>query len=208
MLEISYRKIFFFAISLKIKNEEQMAATPSSMIPLGTHAPEFSLNDVVSGKKLVLSDLKSDKATVIVFMCNQCPFVKHILKELIHVAHDYLPCGIRFIGINANDPEQHAEDSPENMEKLAKDLEFPFPYLFDDSQEVAKAYDAACTPDFFVFDRDMTCVYRGQFDDSRPMNNIPVTGKDLRASLDALLENKQISQNQKPSLGCNIKWKK
>ena len=184
-----------------------MAITPSSMIPLGTKAPAFTLKDVVSGKKLSLSDLRSDKATVVMFICNHCPFVKHIRQELIHTAHEYLREGISFIAINANDAEQYSEDSPENMKKVAEELKFPFPYLYDETQEVAKAYDAACTPDIFIFDKDLKCVYRGQFDDSRPNNGIPVTGKDVKQALDCILEGKPVSQHQIPSIGCNIKWK-
>jgi len=185
-----------------------MPITPSTMIPLGTQAPDFTLFDTVSGKTLALKNLKSDKATVLIFMCNHCPFVKHIRNELIHVARDYMPDGVNFIAINSNDPQQYSEDSPENMKHVAEELKFPFPYLFDGTQEVAKAYDAVCTPDFFIFDSNMKCVYRGQFDDSRPSNDIPVTGKDLRTALDALLENRPVPQDQKPSIGCNIKWKK
>ena len=184
-----------------------MAVTPSQMIPLGTKAPDFNLHDVVSGKVLNLSDLKSDKATVVMFICNHCPFVKHIIKEVINVANQYIPKGISFIAINSNDVEDYPEDSPANMKKLAGDLKFPFPYLYDETQEIAKAYDAACTPDFFVFDQSLSCVYRGQFDDSRPGNKIPVTGKDLKASLDSIISGEPVPQDQKPSVGCNIKWK-
>jgi len=184
-----------------------MAVTPSQMIPLGTKAPDFSLQDVVSGKVLNLSDLKSNKATVIMFICNHCPFVKHIIKELINVANQYTPKGISFIAINSNDVEDYPEDSPPNMKKLAEELMFPFPYLYDETQEIAKAYDAACTPDFYVFDQSLSCVYRGQFDDSRPGNQIPVTGKDLKAALDSIISGEPVPQDQKPSIGCNIKWK-
>jgi peroxiredoxin len=185
-----------------------MTITPSKMIPLGTQAPDFILYDTISGKTLSLKDLRSEQATVVIFTCNHCPFVKHLRSELIRLAHDYMPDGISFIAINSNDPQQYSEDSPENMKRLAKDLKFPFPYLFDGTQEVAKAYGATCTPDFFVFDYNMKCVYRGQFDESRPTNDIPVTGKDLRAALDAVLENRPVPPNQNPSIGCDIKWKK
>ena len=184
-----------------------MTLTPSRMMPLGTKAPDFTLKDVLSGKMLSLSQLKSDKATVIMFICNHCPFVKHIRKELINVANQYILKGISFIAINANDAEAYPEDSPENMKKVGEELKFPFPYLYDETQEVAKAYDAACTPDFFVFDRDLKCVYRGQFDDSRPGNQVSVTGKDLGFSLDCILKGEPVPQEQKPSVGCNIKWK-
>lgn len=184
-----------------------MTLTPSRMMALGTKAPDFSLKDVVSGKTLALSQLKSEQATVIMFICNHCPFVKHIRKELVNTANQYIPKGISFVAINANDVEQYPDDSPQNMKKVAEELKFPFPYLYDETQEVAKAYDAACTPDFFVFDRALKCIYRGQFDDSRPGNNLPVTGKDLKFALDCLLKGEAVPPDQKPSIGCNIKWK-
>ncbi|GFR38258.1 thioredoxin family protein [Insulibacter thermoxylanivorax] len=184
-----------------------MAQTPSNMIPLGTQAPDFTLKDVVSGEKKSLSELKSDRATVIMFICNHCPFVKHVLDGLLQLANDYIPRGISFIAINSNDVEAYPDDSPENMKKLAEEKKFPFVYLFDETQEVAKAYQAACTPDFYIFDGSMKLVYRGQLDDSRPGNEIPVTGKDIRAALDAILAGEPVSEDQKPSIGCNIKWK-
>ena len=184
-----------------------MAQTPSNMIPLGTQAPDFTLKDVVSGEKKSLSELKSDRATVIMFICNHCPFVKHVLDGLLQLANDYIPRGISFITINSNDVEAYPDDSPENMKKLAEEKKFPFVYLFDETQEVAKAYQAACTPDFYIFDGSMKLVYRGQLDDSRPGNEIPVTGKDIRAALDAILAGEPVSEDQKPSIGCNIKWK-
>lgn len=185
-----------------------MAITPSRMIPLGTKAPVFSLRDVVSGKVLSLSQLKGEKATVVMFICNHCPFVKHIRKELINVAKQYTPKGVSFIAINSNNVEDYPEDSPQNMKKIGEELKFPFPYFYDETQDVARAYEAACTPDFFVFDPALTCVYRGQFDNSRPGNAVPVTGKDLRAALDCLLKDEPVPQAQKPSMGCNIKWKR
>lgn len=185
-----------------------MAATPSTMIPLGTTAPDFTLPDTVSGKMCSLQEFKSDKATVIMFICNHCPYVKHIQKELAGLARDYQPKGITFIAISSNDVENYPDDSPENMSREAKEHGYLFPYLYDETQEVAKAYGAACTPDFYVFDKDLACVYRGQLDDSRPGNNIPVSGKDIRAALDAILTGRSISKDQKPSIGCNIKWKK
>lgn len=178
------------------------------MIPLGTKAPSFSLRDTLSGKHFTLSQLKSDRATVIMFLCNHCPFVKHIQSEIIHVAHQYIPEGISFIAINSNDASAYSEDSPHNMKKIAEDLKFPFPYLYDDTQEVAHAYGAECTPDFFVYDRGLSCVYRGRFDDSRPNNHIPITGKDLKTALDCILKDEPVPQNQKPSTGCDIKWKR
>lgn len=185
-----------------------MTVTPSNMIPLNTPAQPFDLKDTISDKMLSLSQLKSSKATVIVFMCNHCPFVKHILQELVNVANLYIPKGISFIAINSNDVKEYPEDSPDNMKRVAEELQFPFPYLYDETQEVAKAYDAACTPDFFVFDEGLKCVYRGQFDNSRPHNELPPTGEDLKVALDCLLRGEPVPQNQKASIGCNIKWKK
>lgn len=184
-----------------------MAVTPSNMIPLGTKAPDFILRDVVSGKEMTLSRLKSDKATVIMFICNHCPFVHHIQKELINVANQYIPQGVSFAAISANDVSQYPDDGPQGMKKVAEALKFPFPYFYDESQDVARAYEAACTPDFFVFDMNLKCVYRGQFDESRPGNNIPVSGNDLKTALDCLLKGNPVPQDQKPSIGCNIKWK-
>jgi len=184
-----------------------MARTPSNMIPLGTRAPDFSLPDVVSGETKTLGELKSDRATVIMFICNHCPFVRHVLDGILQLAHDYIPRGVSFIAINANDYEAYPDDSPENMKKLAQEKAFPFVYLVDETQEVARAYEAACTPDFYVFDGDLSLVYRGQLDDARPGNEVPVTGKDIRAALDALLSGQPVSDQQKPSVGCNIKWK-
>ena len=177
------------------------------MMPLGTKAPDFNLLDTTSGIKKSLSELKSDTATVIMFICNHCPFVKHIRKGIINLANDYIPKGINFIGISANDASEYPEDSPDKMKTIAQEFGYPFPYLYDESQETAKAYDAACTPDFYIFDNDLNCVYRGQFDASRPGNDVPITGKDIRSALDDILSGKAISVQQRPSLGCNIKWK-
>ena len=185
-----------------------MAVTPSTMIPLGNKAPDFSLPDTVSGKTLSLNDLRSDKATVIMFICNHCPFVKHVNDGLVKLANDYLPKGVSFIAISSNDVENYPDDSPEKMKLVAKELGFSFPYLYDESQEVGRSYDAACTPDFYIYDKFLKLVYRGQLDDSRPSNGIPVTGKDMRAALDQLLSEKAVSTEQRPSIGCNIKWKK
>lgn len=184
-----------------------MALTPSTMLPLGTIAPDFTLLDVVSGTKKSLSDLKSDKGTVILFICNHCPFVKHIQKELVSVAKTYQAKGIKFIAISSNDAEGFPEDGPSQMKQVAQEFAYPFPYLYDETQDVAKSYQAACTPDLYVFDKILKCVYRGQFDDSRPKNGIPVTGKDLSQALDSLLTGQLLSEDQKPSIGCNIKWK-
>lgn len=184
-----------------------MAATPSTMMPLGTIAPSFKLTDTVSGNTLSLSELQGDKATLVMFICNHCPYVLHVNDELVRIANDYQPRGVSFIAISSNDVENYPQDSPELMKVLAKDVGYTFPYLYDETQEVAKAYQAACTPDFFLFDHELKCVYRGQLDNSRPNSQIPITGKDLRNALDALLSGEKISENQIPSIGCNIKWK-
>lgn len=184
-----------------------MAATPTTQIPLGFDAPDFKLPDMVSGKVLSLADLKSDKATVVVFICNHCPYVIHIIDELVKVGKEYTPKGVSFVMINANDVANYPDDAPDKMVEFAHDRDFPFPYLYDESQQVAKAYDAACTPDFSVFDGQMKCVYRGQFDDSRPKNDKPVTGADLRRTLDLILAGQAVPTAQMPSIGCNIKWK-
>lgn len=184
-----------------------MALTPSNMLPLGTRAPGFELEDVISGNKMSLEELMSDKATVVMFICNHCPYVKHIQQGLVKLANDYIPKGVSFIAINSNDVENYPDDSPDNMKKVAQHLGYPFPYLFDETQEVARSYDAACTPDFYVFDKDLRLVYRGQMDDSRPGNGKPVTGNDLRRALDNILAGEPVSKEQVPSIGCNIKWK-
>ncbi|MCK5104920.1 MAG: thioredoxin family protein [Cyclobacteriaceae bacterium] len=184
-----------------------MAATPSTMMPLGTIAPSFELPDTVSGETMSLSELKGEKATLVMFLCNHCPYVLHVNDELVRIANEYQPKGISFIAISSNDVVNYPQDSPELMKIHAKKVGYPFPYLYDETQEVAKAYDAACTPDLFLFDQDLRCVYRGQLDDSRPNNNLPVTGKDMRIALDVLLSGEKISEQQIPSIGCNIKWK-
>jgi peroxiredoxin len=184
-----------------------MAATPSNMIALGTVAPDFNLPDTISGKMMGLVELKSDRATVVMFICNHCPYVKHIQSELVQLARTYLPQGISFVAISSNDVGQYPEDGPGPMKALAEQLGFPFSYLYDESQEVARSYQAACTPDFYIFDSDLKLVYRGQFDDSRPSNQVPVTGQDVRAALDNILSYQPVNPEQKPSLGCNIKWK-
>ncbi|MBO8165080.1 MAG: thioredoxin family protein [Brevibacillus sp.] len=184
-----------------------MALTESNMFPLGSTAPAFTLPDVVSGKTVSLEQLRSPKATVIMFVCNHCPYVKHVQNQLVKLANDYIPKGISFIAISANDAEQYPDDSPEKMREVAEQLGYPFPYLYDETQEVAKAYQAACTPDFYIFDGDLACVYRGQLDDSRPGNNLPVTGEHIRTALDQLLAGQPVTVEQKPSIGCNIKWK-
>jgi thiol-disulfide isomerase/thioredoxin len=184
-----------------------MARIPSTMIPLGTRAPEFTLPDTVSGKELSLNDIKGEKGTLVMFICNHCPFVIHVNEQLVQLGNDYQPNGINLIAINSNDVKNYPEDSPEKMTLVAKKLGYPFPYLFDETQEVAKAYDAACTPDFFLFDAEMRLVYRGQLDGARPGNDVPITGVDLREAMDALLYGEEITQDQKPSMGCSIKWR-
>lgn len=187
--------------------EVGMALTKSTMLALGTKAPDFELLDTVSGKTKSLAELKSPVATVIVFMCNHCPFVKHILDHFVSTTNKYSGRKVTFIAISANDINNYPEDAPHKMQKLAQSMKFSFPYLYDESQEVAKAYDAACTPDFYIFDADMKLVYRGQYDDSRPETDKPVTGECLTAALDAILSGKSVSAKQLPSMGCNIKWK-
>jgi len=183
-----------------------MAKTPSNMIPLGTQAPDFTLPEPATGKELRLLDIKSKKATVIMFICNHCPFVLHIIDTLADVANTYQEKGIKFVAINSNDVTHYPDDSPENMISFAKAHHLNFPYLFDESQCVAKAYDAACTPDFYVFDNLLHLVYRGQFDESTPGNEIPTTGNSLKRALDAILSGDKVNELQKPSVGCNIKW--
>ncbi|RNL95054.1 thioredoxin family protein [Sinomicrobium pectinilyticum] len=185
-----------------------MARTPSNMLALGTRAPEFDLPDTVSGKNISLSDIRGETATVIMFICNHCPFVKHVNPEITRLATDYGGKGIGFAAVSSNDAENYPDDAPGLMAENAREQGFPFPYLYDETQETAKAYDAACTPDFYIFDKALQLVYRGQLDDSRPGNGIPVTGKDMRAALDALLKGEKVPEIQKPSIGCNIKWKK
>jgi len=183
-----------------------MALTPSTMLPLGTTAPDFKLPDP-DGKIVSLPDFKNKSALLVLFICNHCPYVKHIRAGLAKVARDYLPKQVAIIGINSNDVANYPEDSPAKMKAEVKSAGYTFPYLYDESQAVAKAYRAACTPDLYLFDQNHRLVYRGQFDDSRPGNGIPVTGKDLRAALDAILAGKPVPPDQTASVGCNIKWK-
>lgn len=184
-----------------------MAATPSTMLPLGTLAPDFHLLNVVNGEIQSLDQLKSPVGTMVMFICNHCPYVKHILPVLVDLINEYQQKGITTIAISSNDVENYPEDSPEKMKQLAIELSNPFVYLYDETQAVAKAYQAACTPDFYVFDGDLKCVYRGRFDGSTPKNDQPVTGSDLRNALDYFISNRGIIENQLPSIGCNIKWK-
>lgn len=175
------------------------------MLPLGTPAPNFSLTDTVSGDTVSLSDCDG-KALVVMFICNHCPFVIHIQRGLVRFGNDYRASDVSIVGISANDAEKYPGDAPDKLAAMARRMGYAFPYLYDETQEVAKSYTAACTPDFFVFDADRDLVYRGQFDDSRPSNRIPVTGKDLRAAVDAVLADREAPAIQKPSIGCNIKW--
>jgi peroxiredoxin len=185
-----------------------MSQTPSSMLPLGTQAPAFTLPDAVSGKRKSLDALKGPKGTVVMFICNHCPYVKHVNAELVRVARDYQRRGIGFVAISSNDVAHYPEDAPDKMRAAAHTHGYPFPYLYDETQDVARAYQAACTPDFYLFDAGLALVYRGQFDDSRPKGGRGATGKDLREAMDALIDGRPVDANQKPSVGCNIKWKK
>jgi len=183
-----------------------MVKTASTMKKLGTPAPDFRLMNV-DGRMVGLHDFDDQPALLVIFMCNHCPFVKHVADGLSQLARDYIPRGVAMVAINSNDPTTHPQDSPEQMVHEAEQRGYPFPYLFDETQEVAKAYGAACTPDFFLYDRQRKLYYRGQLDASRPGNNIPVTGADLRAALDALLGGQPPPDRQIPSIGCNIKWR-
>jgi peroxiredoxin len=183
-----------------------MALTPSTMLPLGTKAPDFSLQDT-AGKIVSLGGFRDKSALLVIFMCNHCPYVVHIRAGLAQLARDYLPKHVAIVGINSNDVANYPADSPAKMRDEVKSAGYLFPYLYDETQAVAKAYRAACTPDIFLFDKNQGLVYRGQFDDSRPGNGIPVTGKDLRAALDNVLAGRPVSPDQKASIGCNIKWK-
>ncbi|MFK7747242.1 MAG: thioredoxin family protein [Kordia sp.] len=183
-----------------------MALTPSNMLSLGTKAPDFTLIDTISDKNISLQQAKGSHGTIIMFICNHCPFVKHVNEGIVKLANDYQSKGIGFIAISSNDVANYPADAPHLMKENAKQEGYSFPYLYDTTQEVAKAYDAACTPDYYIFDNDLTLVYRGQLDDSRPNNGIPVTGNDMRTALDTLLKGEEILADQKPSIGCGIKW--
>jgi peroxiredoxin len=183
-----------------------MVRTPSTMLALGTSAPDFSLVNV-DGRTLSLADVAGPRGTVVMFICNHCPFVKHVADQLAALGCDYLPQGIGVVAISSNDVATHPADSPEQMVRESEDRGYAFPYLYDETQEVAKAYHAACTPDFYLFDADRRLVYRGQLDESRPESGIPVTGADLRRAIDAVLAGAAVPEPQQPSIGCNIKWK-
>jgi len=184
-----------------------MSLTPSTMLPLGTTASDFKLPDVISGKTFSLKDFAGKKALLVMFMCQHCPYIKHIQGELTKLGKDYASKDIAIVGISANDADNYPDDSPAELKKFAKAQGFTFPLLYDESQGVAKTYTAACTPDLFLFNKERKLVYRGQLDDSRPGNGKPVTGKDLRAAVDAVLTDKPVTLEQRPATGCNIKWK-
>lgn len=184
-----------------------MAFTESTMLPLGTKAPDFTLPDTISATYMSLKDIASDKATVVMFLCNHCPYVLHVNPEIVRVVRDYTPKGVSFVGISSNDAKAYPDDGPDRMSIHAEQVGYTFPYLYDETQEVARAYDAACTPDFYVFDAALKLVYRGRIDGARPKNDLPLTGEDLRAALDAVLAGEPVTEKQYPSGGCNIKWK-
>lgn len=188
---------------VKIKN---MALTPSNMLPLGTHAPDFNLLDTVSGSNISFENISGENGTVVMFICNHCPYVIHVNSEIVKLANEYKQKGFGFVAISSNDAEKYKEDSPDKMSIVAKVLQYPFPYLYDATQEIAKAYDAACTPDFYVFNSANNLTYRGRLDESSPGNGKELTGKDLRAALNAILNKSGNLENQLPSMGCNIKW--
>jgi peroxiredoxin len=183
-----------------------MALTPSTMLPLGTEAPRFSLPDT-DGRTVSLVEFKAQPALLVMFLCNHCPYVKHVRHELARLGREYQAKGVAVVAISSNDVAAYPDDSPEKMREEKRQAGYAFPYLYDASQEVARAYHAACTPDFYLFDANRRLVYRGQMDGSRPGNDVPVTGTDLRAALDALLAGRAVNADQKPSMGCNIKWK-
>jgi peroxiredoxin len=184
-----------------------MARTISTMTALGTTAPDFTLPDTISGQQISLPQIKGTVATVIMFICNHCPFVLHVNDELVKLAHDHSTKNISFVAISANDIITHPDDAPDKMKVTALQMKYPFPYLYDETQETAKAFHAACTPDFFIYNKNLELVYRGQLDDSRPGNGIQVTGKDIRHALNCLINNQPVPAEQRPSIGCNIKWK-
>jgi len=184
-----------------------MAKTQSTMLELSTIAPDFALPDTVDGSLYRLDELAGEQGTLIMFLCNHCPFVRHLLDGIVELARDYQDRGIGIVAISSNDPTGYPQDRPERMGEMARTKGFSFPYLYDESQAVAQAYQAACTPDFYLFDGDRRLIYRGQFDDSRPGNAVPVTGRDLRRALDSLLSGAPVPSDQKPSIGCSIKWR-
>ena len=184
-----------------------MVKTLSTMLELGTPAPDFTLPDVVSGRGVSLAGFRDEKALLVMFICRHCPFVKHVGRELARLGSDYRERGVGIVAISSNDAARYPDDAPESLKEMVGELGVTFPVCFDETQDVAKAYTAACTPDFFLFDRDRTLVYRGQLDDSRPDNGKPVNGRDLRDAIDALLSGRPVGADQRPSIGCNIKWR-
>ena len=198
----TYKEVLNFNYSIK------MALTESNMLPLGTKAPDFNLPDTISGKNIRFQDVKSEVATVVMFLCNHCPYVIHVNEGLVKLVAEYQELGVNFVGISSNDVENYPQDAPDKMTVHAKEAGYNFPYLYDESQEIAKSYDAACTPDFYIFNGADRLVYRGQLDGSRPNSGKPVTGEDLRAALDAVLVGRPVNTLQRPSAGCNIKWKR
>jgi len=184
-----------------------MSLTPSNMIPLGTVAPDFNLSEPVTNNFVSLESIRGEKGTIVMFLSNHCPYVKHVNDELVRVANDYHVTGFGFVAISSNDIENYPQDGPKFMRETARKENYRFPYLYDETQEIAKLYDAACTPDFYLFDAELKLVYRGQLDNSRPGNGIPTNGRDLREALDNILNNNSQRKDQKPSMGCNIKWK-
>ncbi len=184
-----------------------MSLTLTKPIAMGFSAPQFNLPDAVTGKMMSLNDIRGEKGTLVMFICNHCPYVKHVIDELVQIGKDYIPKGIGMVAVNSNDVANYPDDHPDKMKELAEELSFPFPYLYDESQDVARVYDAVCTPDFDLFDQEDKCVYRGQLDGSRPGNSVPVDGRDMRKALDQVVNGEQVPENQIPSQGCNIKWK-
>jgi peroxiredoxin len=182
-------------------------AVPSTMLALGTKAPEFELPDVVTGRTVGVRDFDDKAGLLVMFICRHCPYVAHVRAELVRLGRDFADSALGVVAISANDPAAYPEDAPESLAEEAREAEYTFPYLFDQTQEVAKAYTAACTPDFFLFDADRALVYRGQLDASRPRNGLPVTGADVRAAIDAVLSGRPVADDQRPSIGCNIKWR-
>lgn len=202
------QNVFLIKIQTITIYKHTMARTPSNMLALGTQAMDFELFDTTRQKMKTFQQLKGKKATLVVFICNHCPYVHHVIEEIVRIANDYRVEGVSTIAISSNDVENYPDDSPEKMTEFALEHRFSFPYLYDETQQVAKDYDAACTPDFYLFDEYDKLVYRGQLDDSRPQNGIVVSGSDLRNAIDSLLYSRKINTLQKPSVGCNIKWKK
>ncbi|MFV8224749.1 thioredoxin family protein [Christiangramia aquimixticola] len=184
-----------------------MSLTASHMLALGSKAPDFKLMDTITGHLTTLEDVRGERGTLIMFLCNHCPFVKHVNEELVRISNEYRQLGFGSAAISSNDIDKYPEDHPDQMKEVAAKNQYTFPYLFDGTQEIAKAYEAACTPDLFLFDAELKLIYRGQLDDSRPGNGLHPNGRDLREAMDAVLNNRKVSEDQKPSIGCNIKWK-